>query len=156
MLFIITQTNGFPILIPKNINIHTMDIKHSDSNDSDNYEHNHVKIVQLENNYTLNSTIIQTRINFNPITYLFTGNIIVKFNTTFNNYDYCKINIDIPNQYNDNVIRNFIYINFDISTNINIICNKEHCVHHIYYNKSSNYEEFKCLNLNTKQLNDEF
>lgn len=171
MLFIITQIYSFPIspmLIHRTVNTHKIDSKHSERpniniNERTNininskiYKDIHINIIQLKNNYTLNSTIIQTRINFNPNTYLFNGIIIVKFNSTFNNYDYCKINIDIPNQYNDKVISNFIYINYDISTNINIICNKEQCIHHIYNNKSSYYDVIKCFTIDIKKVNDEF
>ena len=51
---------------------------------------------ELSNNYTLNATIVKMSYILNTNTQEYTGEVIMKYNNTFDNHHYCKIIVIHP------------------------------------------------------------
>ena len=110
----------------------------------------------LNNNYTVNATVVKQSIKYNIKSNYITGEIIFVYNNIFDNHYYCRISIDMPEQIKDNIIRNYIYYNYNLGKEINLFCNNEECVEKKYNHKYDLYKIFTCHILNKYKINDEF
>jgi len=154
IIFILT--NGIPILNMNNNMNDNYSYKKNYNLRGDNF------IIVNNNYYNINATVVKHSIIYNTNTYYFTGNVLLEYINDINTKNYCKININIPEQKRNDIIYNFIYKYYNLSrNNINIYCNKNVCIHKIYiYNEKNvdntgTYEEIVCNLLSSKQLNDE-
>ena len=167
IIFILT--NGFPILnmfndIDDNYNYR----KNHNYNHNYNNKNNHnlrgdnFIIVNNNNYYSINATVIKQSMMYNTNTHFYTGSVILKYNNDNDSYHYCKIDIDIPEQKRNNIIYEFIYKYYNLSkNNIQIYCNNNECIQKLYtyddtnINDNGKYTEIICNILSSKQLNDE-
>ena len=101
---------------------------------------------ELSNNYTLNATIVKMSYILNTNTQEYTGEVIMKYNNTFDNHHYCKIIVIHPEVHitEEYIITNYMNYNYKLGNNYtNLSCNQEQCVYRIYYNNEK-YEPFYC------------
>ena len=101
---------------------------------------------ELSNNYTLNATIVKMSYFLNTETLEYTGEVIMKYNNTFDNHHYCKIIVIHPEVHitEEYIITNYMNYNYKLGNNLsNVICNEEQCVYHLYYDNKK-YEPFYC------------
>lgn len=115
---------------------------------------------ELNNNYTLNSTIVKISYILNTNTQEYTGEVIMNYNNTIDNHSYCKITISHPNVKitEEHIITNYINYNYKLGANYtNLYCNQEQCVYCLYFGYDYNYyEPFYCNILKNGITNDEF
>ena len=157
IIFILT--NGVPILNMFN----DMDDNYSYKNTNNhNLRGDNFIIVNNNNYYNLNATVVKHSMMYNTQTHYFTGAVILKYKNNIDKHQYCKIDIDIPEQKRNDIIYSFMYKYYNLSNNnIQIYCNNNECIHKIYTYDELNtinngkYEEIICTILSNKQLNDE-
>jgi hypothetical protein len=114
---------------------------------------------ELSNNYTLNATIVKMSYILNTETQEYTGEVIMKYNNTFDNHNYCKIIVIHPEVHitEEYIITNYMNYNYKLgNNNTNIYCNKEQCVYRLYYDYDKKYEPFYCTILKNGIMIDEF
>ena len=114
---------------------------------------------ELSNNYTLNATIVKMSYILNTETQEYTGEVIMKYNNTFDNHHYCKIIVIHPEVHitEEYIITNYMNYNYKLgNNNTNITCNKEQCVYRLYYDYDEKYEPFYCHILKNGIMIDEF
>ena len=109
----------------------------------------------LNNNYTVNATIIQQLTKYNITTKYINTETIFTYNNIFDNHYYCKIIIDIPKQIKDSMVYNYIYTNYYLGKEIHLFCNNKKCIEKQYNQKYEVYEIFTCHILNKNKINDE-
>ena len=101
---------------------------------------------ELNNNYTLNTTIVKISYILNKESLDYTGEVIMTYNNTNDNHNYCKINIEHPDVHikEEYIITNYINYNYKLGNNsTTLYCNNEQCIYHLYYT-SNHYEPFHC------------
>jgi len=111
---------------------------------------------KLNNNYTLNATIIKISYILNKKSLDYTGEVIMTYNNTFDNHNYCKLNIEHPDVHikEEYIITNYINYNYKLGYNsTTLYCNNEQCVYHLYYHGSEYYEPFYCHILQNEIMN---
>jgi hypothetical protein len=111
--------------------------------------------VILNNNYTVNATIIKHATKYNIKSNYITTEAIFTYNNIFDNHYYCKIIIDIPKQIKDSIVHNYIYNNYYLGKEIKLFCNNKECIEKQYNQKYEVYEIFTCHILNKNNVNDE-
>ena len=114
---------------------------------------------ELSNNYTLNATIIKMSYILNTETLEYTGEVIMKYDNTYDNHNYCKIIVIHPEVHitEEYIITNYMNYNYKLgNNNTNIYCNKEQCVYRLYYDYDKKYEPFYCTILKNGIIIDEF
>ena len=110
----------------------------------------------LNNNYTVNATVVKQSIKYNIKSNYITGEVIFAYNNIFDNHYYCIILIDIPEQIKESIVRNYMYYNYNLGKELKLFCNHEECVEKQYNQKYDSYEIFTCHILNKYKINDEF
>ena len=124
---------------------------------SNNFDNNEYKLISLDKNYTINSTVIRHTITYNPLTRYFIGEIILSYNNNFDNHFNCKIDINPPNQTTNTYIQNYIYYEYNLGKLINLTCNYQKCIVNTkYYNFKYKFNYFTCNIKLSKYVNDEF
>ena len=100
------------------------------NNNKHNVNNNDNKILLslLQNNYTVNATIVKHSIIYNIKTQYYTGEVVLFYNNYYDNHYSCKIGINIPEQKTALTIRNYIYYNYNLGKIIKMTCNKYECV----------------------------
>jgi len=114
---------------------------------------------ELNNNYTLNATIVKMSYILNTNTQEYTGEVIMKYDNKYDNHNYCKIIVIHPEVHitEEYIITNYMNYNYKLgNNNTNIYCNKEQCVYRLYYNYDKKYEPFYCNILKNGIIIDEF
>ena len=114
---------------------------------------------ELSNNYTLNATIVKISYILNTETLEYTGEVIMKYDNTYDNHNYCKIIVIHPEVHitEEYIITNYMNYNYKLgNNNTNIYCNKEQCVYRLYYDYDEKYEPFYCNILKKGIMLDEF
>jgi len=127
---------------------------------NDNLKGDNFIIVNNNNYYNINATVVKHSIMYNTDTYYFTGSVILKYINDINTHHYCIIDIDIPEQKRNDIIYAFIYKYYNLSkNNVQLYCNKNECIQKLYtYDDTfdnGKYTEIICNILSIKQLNDE-
>ena len=113
---------------------------------------------ELNNSYKINATIVKISYILNKETFDYTAEVIMNYNNTIDNHNYCKINIEHPDVHikEEYIITNYINYNYKLGNNCtNLYCNQEQCIYHLYYT-SNHYEPFYCQILQNGIMNDEF
>ncbi len=113
---------------------------------------------ELSNNYTLNATIVKMSYILNTETLEYTGEVIMKYDNTYDNHNYCKIIVIHPEVHitEEYIITNYMNYNYKLgNNNTNITCNKEQCVYRLYYDYNEKYEPFYCTILKNGIMIDE-
>ena len=139
-------TKGLPLYSTLNIDENKI---YKNIND-DNF-----KILNNNNNYKVNATIIQQLTKYNITTKYITGEVIFTYNNIYDNYNYCKIIINISKQIKDSIIHNYIYNSYYLGKEIKLFCNNKECIEKQYNQKYEVYEIFTCHILNKNKINDE-
>ena len=116
---------------------------------------------ELSNNYTLNATIVKMSYILNTETLEYTGEVIMKYDNTFDNHHYCKIYVAHPEVHitEDYIITNYMNYNYKLGNNLtNVFCNQKQCVYRLYYGYDYEhyYEPFYCHILKNGIMLDEF
>ena len=114
IIFILT--NGVPILNMFN----DMDDNYSYKNTNNhNLRGDNFIIVNNNNYYNLNATVVKHSMMYNTQTHYFTGAVILKYKNNIDKHQYCKIDIDIPEQKRNDIIYSFMYKYYNLSNKIN-------------------------------------